>query len=522
MNVSSNVSNYSYDELLQILGIKTLTPTATEINTVAEKLITRMNIANKLDLVSFLTKVKDRLISELPATDMDIIQENWYKNEYPQQYDENQMDKITDRKNKIEVFDGGDSMAMNMQQLGINNTHNVPIIQGAINPNLKNIIKRTAMIDSRFRPNIVPYSTNVNSVSINTNFTVEMSEQLTNIVSLKLGSIQIPATWYTFDDNIGNTCFMYQDGTSAPQYFNVPPGNYNPQTLNSFFQSIIPTLNVIVYNQNGLLAFYSTATTTIKLTFYDSVSFNKCRNGCNAQMKINQNFGWYLGFRPDNNNELSVIIDPYVSPATNIYTLQALPNFNGPLYFLLVVDDFNNNSTDNSLITASSTNITPDLPSYYNTSRKNDDNTFSVACNNAQIPFLTRSSPRTLTESQLYTANEILYNTRQKINTKLICSSIPDVLAIIPIDGVNKLQSINTLNTSPGPPVVPAIPTSYTNEGIATPYIVNGSSLSERAYFGPVNIERIHVKLLDDTGNIVNLNGNDWSFSLIAEQLYQY
>jgi hypothetical protein len=236
-------------------------------------------------------------------------------------------------------------------------------------------------------------------------------------------------------------------------------------------------------------------------------------------MKINQNFGWYLGFRPDNNNELSVIIAPYVSPATNIYTLQALPNFNGPLYFLLVVDDFNNNSTDNSLITASSTNTNPDLPSYYNTSRKNDDNTFSVACNNAQIPFLTRSSPRTLTESQLYTANEILYNTRQKINTKLICSSIPDVLAIIPIDGVNKLQSINTLNTSSVPPTVP---TSYTNEGIATPYIVNGSSLSERAYFGPVNIERIHVKLLDDTGNIVNLNGNDWSFSLIAEQLYQY
>ena len=85
--------------------------------------------------------------------------------------------------------------------------------------------------------------------------------------------------------------------------------------------------------------------------------------------------------------------------------------------------------------------------------------------------------------------------------------------------GVNKLQSINTLNTSSVPPTVP---TSYTNEGIATPYIVNGSSLSERAYFGPVNIERIHVKLLDDTGNIVNLNGNDWSFSLIAEQLYQY
>jgi hypothetical protein len=30
------------------------------------------------------------------------------------------------------------------------------------------------------------------------------------------------------------------------------------------------------------------------------------------------------------------------------------------------------------------------------------------------------------------------------------------------------------------------------------------------------------VRLLDDKGNLVNLNDNDWSFSLIVEQLYQY
>jgi len=43
-----------------------------------------------------------------------------------------------------------------------------------------------------------------------------------------------------------------------------------------------------------------------------------------------------------------------------------------------------------------------------------------------------------------------------------------------------------------------------------------------RTYFGPVNIERMAVKLLDDKGNVLNLNGNDWCFTLICECLYQY
>ena len=45
---------------------------------------------------------------------------------------------------------------------------------------------------------------------------------------------------------------------------------------------------------------------------------------------------------------------------------------------------------------------------------------------------------------------------------------------------------------------------------------------SSRVYFGPVNIDRMAVKLLDDKGNVLNLNGNDWCVSLICECLYQY
>jgi hypothetical protein len=55
-------------------------------------------------------------------------------------------------------------------------------------------------------------------------------------------------------------------------------------------------------------------------------------------------------------------------------------------------------------------------------------------------------------------------------------------------------------------------------------YVEFGGSLQDnkRIYFGPVNIERMRVKLMDDKGNIVNMNGADWSVTLISENLYQY
>ena len=54
-------------------------------------------------------------------------------------------------------------------------------------------------------------------------------------------------------------------------------------------------------------------------------------------------------------------------------------------------------------------------------------------------------------------------------------------------------------------------------------YVDYGGTLQnqERTYFGPVNINRMSVKLMNDRGEIVDLNGANWSFSFVCEQLYQ-
>jgi hypothetical protein len=53
-------------------------------------------------------------------------------------------------------------------------------------------------------------------------------------------------------------------------------------------------------------------------------------------------------------------------------------------------------------------------------------------------------------------------------------------------------------------------------------YVINGSDLAgqERSYFGPVNLQRITVKLVNDKGETVDLNGADWSMTILCEQMY--
>ena len=90
----------------------------------------------------------------------------------------------------------------------------------------------------------------------------------------------------------------------------------------------------------------------------------------------------------------------------------------------------------------------------------------------------------------MYSLNAILENNR-KIRTNINDNYITDVLATIPVDPAE--QSI----------------------------LVSFTKYRPRFYFGPVRIEKLEIKLKDETGRFVNLNGVDWGFSIIVEQVYQ-
>jgi hypothetical protein len=81
------------------------------------------------------------------------------------------------------------------------------ILNGNINGNantannLKNVTSRFVIIDSQFRQATGGIDT------LSTDYTLDLSDPLTDALSLRLYSIQIPFTWYIIDTVYGNTCF---------------------------------------------------------------------------------------------------------------------------------------------------------------------------------------------------------------------------------------------------------------------------------------------------------------------------
>jgi hypothetical protein len=174
----------------------------------------------------------------------------------------------------------------------------------------------------------------------------------------------------------------------------------------------------------------------------------------------------------------------------------AVLNLNGPKYLILVLEDYNQNHVNNGLVSISQPQQTFKMPSYYSTDMPYVCEQTTDGVKTAQVVLPTM--PRLLTRPQLYTINEINRNRATNTNLMAKAPTSANILTIIPIK----------------------------NSGVSTGKLLVdfSGSLQEgmRTYFGPVNIERMGVKLLDDRGLVVNLNGGDWCVTLICECLYQY
>jgi hypothetical protein len=60
------------------------------------------------------------------------------------------------------------------------------------------------------------------------------------------------------------------------------------------------------------------------------------------------------------------------------------------------------------------------------------------------------------------------------------------------------------------------------NSNLFTTTFDNNSNFiyKKREYFGPVDISRINIRLLNQKGNLVNLHESDFSFSLQVKTIY--
>ena len=375
-----------------------------------------------------------------------------------------------------------------------------PVEQDTLNPNLKNVTRRIINIDSQYRENILPYSdsdTHINSSS--TDFLANFSDPLTNVISLHLYSIQIPLTWYVIDESYGNNFFIFEDTSGlVSELIKIPSGTYTQTGIASAINtalSVAGNANVTFsWNSiDGKITIQNTSSYNTSFLFFDSSNTFFQKNDCNQDSpKIDYNLGWFLGFRNCQNNIMLYDIN-----AGQSVTAEAVCDISGPKYFLLLVDDYNQNHLSKGLVNIDTNKPFIKAPEYYNPQGRvgtNDPN-----CTNPCPPL--QSNNKTLTQSQAYTYNQISeYRSSfaSNKNTRMNASTTTNIMAIIPLD-------------------IPGM-------SFGQIFTDNSSALEAniRSYFGPVNIEKMKIRLIDDRGKTVNLHGADWCFGLISEHLYKY
>ena len=525
-----DVNLYTIDELRELLGVEG----SYTVDGIRAKFFKLNEDYPKLSTNGFLDKAMNRILGDLdmnpdvqPRTNNSPKQMNdWWSNQYLTQDDQDQNIKITDRKDKVKIFDP-DSVnghnQMKREQLGVVNSRVQEFVQDSLNPTLKNTTERLLVIDSLFRQTITPYNPNPASPASSSIFTMDLSEPLVNVLSMKLYSYQIPYSWYTVDSAYGTSCFWVKANGGSPTLIQVDNGNYTPAQLITAIQAELDSvLNDITsippkpfsgnnfdisYNPISGKSSFSFDTSAVgyiaEIIFYDSANENSCAGVlCGNTMRLNSNLGWMLGFRPTNDTTTPIVFsrtvlsDSGVSPPTRLYSDTTVDTY-GTRYIVVVLDDLNQNRLNSGIVNIVDTSTTLSVPDYFNTTIPN-------VCapdpqlNNVPTPFYVASVPRTLTSKQLYSINSILDNRKNTYKYRSSAPSTSDVFALI---------FPKKTGASSGDMLVDV-----------------GSSMAynRRTYFGPVNIERLKIILQDDKGNLLNINGADWSISIIVEQLYQY
>ena len=304
----------------------------------------------------------------------------------------------------------------------------------------------------------------------------------------------------------------------------IPAGNYSVNklitTMNSVFNNDSHWYGSKIYTQTNHVYFSINSgkvfnTEDYKLVFYDPYSFVKCFVGASSVRNTSWDttIGWILGYRKLTEYVLSpayISVDVnntnvfYYGDTPSLYSYDISNNIasisgdtivsvNLYNYFMIVLDDYVQNHLNDGLVTITPAENNSVTSLYVNKS--------TVICDpitgKKMFTGTALSGYNKNTEKQVYSANQKLGAQNQKTKIYSPGPFVQDIFALLPL---------NTSSLAPG-----------------AVYVDNGSGLAKqtRVYFGPVNISRMTIKLINDRGDVVDLNGSDWSCSLECDQLYQ-
>jgi hypothetical protein len=373
--------------------------------------------------------------------------------------------KKIEESNKLEPLE---SLASKSTKDDMFNSNN-----GAGNQIHRKTVTKILNIDSRFRPNYE------NTTS--TNFILDLPYTISNVIEIKLCDLELPTTYYPFSTENQNNYFWFATYTSEQlisntpniYYYVIPDGNY-------YFDNLVTDMN------EGL-KLINTSDTGTDILFYPlpiSVSFDLNFNN--------------IGGVGNGTGKLSFGIMPTSFVDLSLNSVQQIVqvdlNFNAPQLLGVTAPMRVINSID-----ISKYNLTSNIPLVQRCG-------WMLGFRNGYYTsFDTKESPQLY-----YTAESILHIIG------------PSYLYLI-FDDFNKSNNINFLTTSKkgmlSDNIIARISLKSPAFGIQSQNDFSVYSES-RYYYGPVNIRKLHIKLIDEFGRLLNLNNNDFSCTFKLTTIY--
>jgi hypothetical protein len=341
---------------------------------------------------------------------------------------------------------------------------------GIVNPLAMSTIKRALNVDTRFRTNY--YTTK------STDFVFNIPQKFENVTSMSVATYELPLTYYGVSEQYENNCIVFQwESTAsvypAPPFFNqqytlvIPDGNYRTS-----FQAGGGSL--IENTINGILAGTGLVSKTGMAYTADATS-GRSIFACNSA----------------------------TDASGNLY-----PTYTGAVRIVFNVKANISRTADSATGVSSEQSDTRPLPYFlgwqlgYRTAMY-DMRGGLDASGNLTVPQAAVSEGICLITGPQYVFMCIDdYN--NNVNNYYASAYGSSTIAPNIIARLNIKQQINSAGAFG---------------------VVSGESLStsltySREYFGPVDIQRMRITLVDDFGRILDLNNMDWSFALMFECVY--
>lgn len=317
-----DVNSYTDRELLDILDLTN--PTDRELEAKIIFLINKyknMQNSSGEELANFFENIYSHFF-ETSDTDesivegMDDIGEQLTKEEYEKLMDDQPTN--SDIMNKLNADEYLDTSKAKIDKV-MNYTKELEYTKGNLNPLLQQTIKRVVTIDSQYRQD---------KRSAPTDFTLNLSEPLKDVVSMKLYSVEIPYVWWTINSSFGSNFFILKgnvpgiDNGNHDYQIEIIPGNYSPSELsNAINQSItkiketytgvdfgttgmeynsynsLITMNTEIYKQYNETSYY---------LYFPGWTTPEPPNDINYYTERSKSIPGFLGFKEDTYNFMSL------------------------------------------------------------------------------------------------------------------------------------------------------------------------------------------------------------------------